>query len=146
MPSVFQQNGLRFEYPENWTLDEASEDQVEQVVVSSPNTAFWHLSKYPLDSELEPLFDEALAALRTEYQGMETEPVFDLQVEDRQLTGFDVRFICLDLTITCWFRGFQTDDATYLLLCQAEDREFEQVSPVFLAMLASLLRHFSQSL
>ncbi|NOZ38836.1 MAG: hypothetical protein GXP24_01250 [Planctomycetes bacterium] len=141
MPSVFEHSGLRFEYPENWVLEAASEDHLEQVVVSSPNTGFWHLSKYPRDSELETLFDEALAALRTEYQDMETEPAGDLQVEDRLLMGFDVRFICLDLTNTCWLRGFQTDDATYLLLCQAEDREFAQVSPVFQAMLASLLRH-----
>ncbi len=154
MPSVFEQRGLRFEYPENWildgTFDEASEDQVEQVIVSSPNTAFWHLTKYSHEAdnheadnhvELESLFDEALAALRTEYQDMETEPTGDLLVEDRQLTGFDVGFICLDLTNTCWLRGFQTADATYLLLCQAEDREFAQVSPVFQAMLASLLRH-----
>lgn len=143
MPSVFEQSGLRFEYPENWILDEASEDQVEQVVVSSPNTAFWHLTKYSPDADIELLFDEALAALRTEYQDMETEPAGDLLVEDRQLAGFDVGFICLDLTNTCWLRGFQTDDATYLLLCQAEDREFAQVSPVFQAMLASLLRHLA---
>jgi len=114
---------------------------VEQVVVSSPNTAFWHLTKYLPDVELEPLFDEALAALRTVYQDMETEPLGDLLVEDCSLIGFDVNFICLDLTSTCWLRGFQTANATYLLLCQAEDREFSQVGPVFQAMLASLLRH-----
>ncbi len=143
MPSVFKHSSLQFEYPENWTLEEASEDQVEQVVVSSPNTAFWHLSKYARAAELELLFDEALAALRSEYQDMEAGPVNDLQVEDCQLTGFDVNFICLDLTSTCWLRGFQTDEATYLLFCQAEDREFAQISPVFQAMLASLLRHLA---
>lgn len=142
MPSVFQQSGLRFEYPENWSLEEASEDQVEQVVVSSPNTAFWHLTKYPADAELEMLFDEALAVLRTEYPEMETEPA-DEELESRPLMGFDVSFICLDLTNTCWLRGFQTDDGTYLLISQAEDREFAQVSPVFQAMLASLLRNLA---
>ncbi len=143
MPSIFEQHGLRFEYPENWGLEEATENRVEQVVVSSPNTGFWHLSKYPEGTDLESLFDEALAALRTEYQDMETEPASDLLVEDRPLMGFDVNFICLDLTNTCWLRGFQADGATFLLLCQAEDREFAQVSPVFQAMLASLLRNFA---
>lgn len=140
MPSVFQQSGLRFEYPDNWALEDAAEEEVEQVVVSSPHTAFWHLTKYPADAELEPLFDEALAALRTEYPDMETEPAND-ELESRPLLGFDVNFICLDLTNTCWLRGFQTDNATFLLMCQAEDREFAQVAPVFQAMLASLLRH-----
>ena len=142
MPSVFQQSGLRFEYPENWTLEDAAEDHIEQVVVSSPNTAFWHLTKYPANEELEPLFDEALAALRTEYPEMETEPADD-ELESTPLMGFDVNFICLDLTNTCWLRGFQTEEATYLLLCQAEDLEFAQVSVVFQAMLASLLRNLA---
>jgi len=147
MPSAFEQSGLRFEYPENWSLDHVSDDSwqdsVEQVVVSSPNTAFWHLSKYPRETELEPLFDEALAALRSEYRDMETEPAGDAALEDCLLTGFDVNFICLDVTNTCWLRGFQTEDATYLMICQAEDCEFAQASLVFQAMLASLLRNLA---
>lgn len=152
MPSVFEQSGLRFEYPENWSLDYVLEDsspedpadgEVEQVVVSSPNTAFWHLSRYPRETELERLFDEALAALRSEYKDMETEPVDETLAEDHQLVGFDVNFICLDLTNTCWLRGFQTDEATFLLFCQAEDRELAQVGLVFQAMLASLLRNLA---
>ncbi len=145
MPSAFEQSGLHFEYPENWTLDAGSDDQVEQVVVSSPNTGFWHLSKYSQGAELEPLFDEALAALRAEYPGMETELSTESgqSVEGRPMLAYNVNFICLDLTNTCWLRGFETHDATYLLLCQAEDREFAQVAPVFQAMLASLLRHLS---
>jgi len=145
MPSTFEQSGLRFEYPENWSLDHAAaadaEDNIEQVVVSSPNTAFWHLSRYPLDTDLEGLYDEALAALRSEYPDMETEPSAEMVVEDHSLVGFDVNFICLDLTNTCWLRGFQSDDATFLLFCQAEDRELAQVGIVFQAMLASLLRN-----
>jgi len=140
MPAVFEQLGIRFEYPENWEIEEMSEGEVEQVVVSSPNTAFWHLSKYPAETDLEPLFDEAMAALRSEHKGMETEPVND-EVDGRALTGFDVNFICLDLTNTCWLRGFQTEEATFLLICQAEDGEFAGVGPVFQAMLASVLPH-----
>ncbi|NOY43185.1 MAG: hypothetical protein GXP26_15300 [Planctomycetes bacterium] len=143
MPAVFEQLGIRFEYPDNWSIDQFDDDQgEEQVVVSSPNTAFWHLSKHPADVEVEPLFDEALAALRTEYQDMEVEPAND-ELEGHKLLGFDVRFICLDLTNTCWLRAFQTPEAAYLLICQAEDREFEQVNLVFHAMLASLLRNLS---
>ena len=106
MPGVFEQMGVRFEYPDNWSIDQFEEEQgEEQVIVSSPNTAFWHLSKQPAEVELEELFDEALAALRTEYQDMEVEPASE-QIEDRRLEGFDVRFICLDLTNTCRLRAF----------------------------------------
>jgi len=144
MPAVFEQLGLRFEYPDNWSVDQFEEEEGdEQVVITSPNTAFWHLSKHPADAEVEPLFDEALAALRTEYSDMEVEPAAEDELEGYPLQGFDVRFICLDLTNTCWLRAVSTGSATYLLLCQAEDREFEQVRLVFHAMLASLLRNLS---
>jgi len=146
MPATFDQLGLRFDYPENWTVEretnEIDEGENEQVIVSSPETAFWHLSKHPPSADLESLFDDALATLRSEYKEMEVEPASEL-VDSQQLLGFDVNFICLDLTITCWLRGLQTDEATYLLLCQAEDRELDQASPVFRAMLASLLRNLA---
>lgn len=142
MPAVFEQAGIRFEYPENWSLDSDTivPGRGGQVVVASPHTAFWHLTLYPPDMELEPLFDEALRALREEYKEIEVEPAHDF-LEDREIESYDVNFIYLDLTNTCWLRGLHLPGATCVLLCQAEDREFERVAPVFQAMLASLIRH-----
>jgi hypothetical protein len=144
MPATFDHLGLRFEYPDNWSVDERSLDWSaaagELVVVSSPETAFWQLSKHPPNADLETLFDEALSALRSVYHEMEVSPAGD-ELEGRDIAGFDVNFYCLDFTNTSWLRGFQTPDATYLLICQAEDREMERVEPVFRAMLASVLRN-----
>jgi hypothetical protein len=144
MPAVFDQLGICFEYPDNWSVDQQALDlshtEGEQVIVSSPETAFWQLSKYPPEADLEGLFDEALAALRSVYREMEVVPASDT-LEDRLIAGYDVNFYCLDLTNTGLLRGFQTPSATYLLLCQAEDRELERVGPVFRAMLASVLRN-----
>jgi len=144
MPAVFSRSDLRFEYPENWSIDETEDESGgEQVMVLSPETAFWHLSKHSSDIELEPLFDEALAALRSEYRDIEVEPARE-RLEDHDLEGFDVNFICLDLTNTCRLRACRTPSATFLLICQAEDREFDRVVPVFQAMLASMLRNSAQ--
>jgi len=143
MPAVFSRSDLRFEYPENWSLDESDDESgCEQIVISSPETAFWHLSRHSPDVELESLFDEALAALRSEHQDIEVEPARQ-RLEDHDLEGFDVNFICLDLTNTCKLRACRTPSATFLLICQAEDREFDRVSAVFQAMLASLLRNLA---
>lgn len=143
MPATFDQLGLRFEYPDNWSVDQGEDvDANQQVVVSSPHTAFWQLSKHPAGTDLEPLFDEVLAALRSEYQEIEVE-LEDEVVEGYSITGFTVNFFYLDLTNTCWLRGIVTESANYLLVCQAEDREFAQVELVFRAMLASVLRNLS---
>ena len=147
MPAVFQQLGIQFQYPDNWSVDhqegEPSADgniPTGQVTVSSPHTAFWQLTQYPGEVDLESLFDEALSALRSEYDHIEVEPNSD-DIAGQTLSRYEVNFFYLDLTNTCWLWGFETPQDTYLLLCQAEDREFEQVAPVFRAMLASVLQH-----
>jgi hypothetical protein len=141
MPATFDHFGIRFEYPDNWAVERSDDtDPNQQVVVSSPHTAFWQLSKHPAGTELEPLFDEVLAALRGEYQEIEVEPD-DEVIEGHDVGGFNVNFFYLDLTNTTWLRGIETRDANYLLVCQAEDREFDQVELVFRAMLASVLRN-----
>lgn len=143
MPANYNQHGLRFEYPENWSVDQGEDDGAsQQVVVSSPHTAFWQLSRHPAGTEFEPLFDEALAALRSEYQEIEVEPAGE-QIEGHAVNGYTVNFFCLDLTNTCWLRGIETPEANYLLVCQAEDREFEYAKLVFQAMLASVLRNLT---
>jgi hypothetical protein len=141
MPATYDHAGLRFDYPENWAVDDVSDDaDLPHVTISSPETAFWHLACHPPEVHLESLFDEALSALRAEYADMEVEPAED-QLEQQLITGYDINFICLDLTNTCWLRGLQTPTATYLMICQAEDREFDRLETVFLAMLASALRN-----
>lgn len=145
MPATFDQFGLRFDYPDNWSVEQGDDfDGDQQVVVSSPHTAFWQLSKHPVGTELEPLFDEVLSALRSEYQEIEVDPV-DEVIEGQLVTGFSVNFFCLDLTSTCWVLGFETPEANYLLICQAEDREFDQVELVFRAMLSSVLRNLNDA-
>ena len=151
MPGLFEEFGVCFQYPDNWSVEhqrgaaEAAEGEGGQVVVSSPGTAFWHLSQYPPGAELELLFDEALSALRAEYEGMEVELSSNENIKGFHIAGYDVSFFLLDLTNTCWLRGFVTPEATYLLLCQAEDKEFAEVSPVFRAMLASVLQNLAKT-
>jgi hypothetical protein len=145
MPATFDQFGLRFDYPDNWVVEQGEDiDGDQQVVVSSPHTAFWQLSKHPAGTELEPLFDEVLSALRSEYQEIEVDPA-DEVIDGHLIVGFSVNFFCLDLTSTCWVRGFETPEANYLLICQAEDREFDQVELVFRAMLSSVLQNLNDT-
>jgi len=141
MAALFDQFGLRFSYPENWSI-EVTEDSPDNqtVVVFGPATAFWQLSQHPASAELERLFDEALSALRTEYRQIEVEPDSST-IEGVCLEGFSVHFFYLDLVTTCRLRGWKSEGAVYLLVCQAEDREFSQVEAVFEAILASLLQN-----
>lgn len=139
MPAVYDKMGIRFQYPENWTLEE--EDALSgsgAVSVYSPGGAFWSIAIHPRFESPQRLIDAALKAMREEYEGLESEEVQE-EVAGHEMLGYDLHFICLDLTNTSRIRCCHTDDATYLLFCQAEDREFESIEAVFQAMTVSLL-------
>ena len=108
-------------------------------IVSSPETAFWQLIRHPAGADAERLFDEALAALRSEYGEIEAHVASDV-VDGLTVSGYDVNFYCLDLTNTCRIRMLPSDSGTYLILLQAEDEELKRVDAVFKAMLTSLIR------
>lgn len=140
MPALFEQSGLRFEYPENWTLetDELLEGGLE-VTVTSPSGAFWSVSVHSSEGNMRSLLDTVLASMKEEFSDLDAEWAGEFAVE-RELRGYNVNFYCLDLTNTARIRGFQDRSATYLLIFQAEDHDFEALEPVFMAMTVSLLR------
>jgi len=139
MPATYDKMGIRFLYPDNWTLDE--EEAVGgngSVTVYSPGGAFWSIVVHPLESDPSELAAAALQALKTEYEHSEAEPASE-QFGYRTISGYDMNFFYLDLTNTALIRSFRTETATCLVLCQAEDREFAELAPVFRAITTSLL-------
>jgi hypothetical protein len=139
MPAVFEKLGIRFLYPDNWTLDEQEAvEGNESVTIYSPTGAFWSIVMHPPGADPKNLAATALQALKAEYEGAEAEPASE-EIDGHTLRGYDLNFFYLDLTNTALIRAFRTDDASYLLLCQAEDRDFATLGPVFNAITTSLM-------
>lgn len=140
MPAVFEKLGIRFQYPENWTLDEADAlEGNEAVTLYTPGGAFWTVILHPHGLSASELADTALQALKAEYQDLDAEQVKET-TSGVVAIGYDVNFYCLDLTNTAMIRVYSRDDATLLVMFQADDREFEELAPVFRAITLSLLR------
>lgn len=140
MPAVYDKMGIRFMYPDNWTLDEQEAVSGNRSVsVSSPGGAFWSIVVYALDTDLDQLAATALEALKTEYDGVESEAVNE-QIAGQEVSGYDANFFYLDLTNTALIRGVRVPGANCLVLCQAEDRELQQIDGVFRAITTSLLQ------
>lgn len=137
MPAHYDKHGVRFQYPENWTLDEAEADE-NTVTVYSPEGAFWSLVWRDISEDPHDLAVEALQSLKTEYAETESEPASET-VAGREISGFDVSFYYVDLVNTAVIRGFRTSAASFLVLYQAEDRDFRKLEGVFRAMTTSLL-------
>src|SRR5262245_43074136 len=122
MSARFDQDGISFQYPENWELEREETDGGWVVSVQSKATAFLTLT---LDYAMPPagaLTDTALAALREDYPDLEAEPVAET-IAGLPAVGYDVRFFSFDLTNTCRIRGFHCGRGSVLLMSQANDTE-----------------------
>lgn len=139
MPGTYEKLGIRFQYPESWRVDEAEALAGEQsVAVYSPEGAFWSVMIHAPTQDLQSLADAALETMKQVYDELDAEAVAET-MSHVPLVGYDINFYCLDLTNTAQVRACRTPAAAYLILCQADDREYAQVAGVFQAITHSLL-------
>mgnify|MGYP001266474611 CR=1 FL=1 len=140
----FEQFGVTFEYPDNWSIDVDSDDVGgSSATVQSPDGGFWNISVYPSGTNSKEMVQVVSSEMQKEYQDIDIEVVHDT-ISGIQLSGLDFNFYCLDLTNTAHVRAVENREATYIIFCQAEDREWESIHAVFEAMTASFLRSLTR--
>ncbi len=138
MPALFDDLGLRFQFPENWSLEEDDTPGRESATVYSPGGGFWTVMLRDAAETPASLADEVLAAMRQEYPGLDCESARE-RVRGEELVGYDLNFIYLDLISTALIRSFRVAAANLVVVCQAEDHDFEKLRDVFRAITASLV-------
>ena len=137
MIAEFEEGGIRFRYPENWSLEREDSDAGWTVSIQSPQTAFLTVTLDEDMPSVDQMAETALAALREVYPDLEAEDCID-SLAGQPAVGHNIRFFSLDLTNTCWTRSFYSARGTVLVLCQANDLELEAHEPVLRAICASL--------
>lgn len=136
----FDRFGLAFDHPDNWLVDtEDAEGRFATVTVYSPTGGFWSVSGHAPGGDPGELSAAVVSQMREEYRELDAEPTVD-SLGGHSLTGFDLNFYCLDLTNTAQVRTLTTPVAIYLILCQAEDREWDELAPVFAAITTSFVQ------
>lgn len=138
MPALFEKFGLKFLYPDDWTLETSTDEDEQGATVYSPGGAFWSVVVRGAEEDPAELAKVALVAIGDVYTDLDTEPAEET-VAGQRLVGFDLNFYCLDLTNTAHIRTCRREDHSLLIICQAEDREWADVSNIFRAITTSLL-------
>jgi hypothetical protein len=139
MIRTFDKHGLTFQYPENWKLEEETvDDGARSVSLFCPGGGFWSVTAYPADVEPAAASEQTLEAMRAEYPDLDVEAVSE-DIAGRQLEGYEMSFVCLDMVNTAKVLCYGDSGATYVILCQAEDRDYEDLADVFAAVTTSLL-------
>lgn len=146
MTARFEQDDIRFLYPENWALTAGSPETLpREVSVQSPGGGFWTLQLHPASVEPSELLETVVSILSKEYDSFESERATEL------LGGINsdvclMNFFCLDMLVAAKAMAFATAGHTVLVLCQAENREFDALQMVFQAISTSLVQQsFAQN-
>ncbi|MDA1050629.1 MAG: hypothetical protein O3C40_09125 [Planctomycetota bacterium] len=139
MTVIYDKLGVRFFYAEGWKITEDEIDNEPRTLsLESPKGGIWALMLYNDQRSIEDLVGEALAVMCEEYEDLETAP-YATEFGDVQARGREIYFYHLDLLIQCRIVGAPLGSQVALLLWQAEDRDFEELEPVFRAMATTLL-------
>ena len=141
MPLEYNKSGIRFQYPDNWQLDDtATSADCQMVSVSSPGGAFWTVSRHTRLADTKELAQAAVEAIRQEYAEIEVEDAAET-IADHRLVGYNLSFYYVDLTNTAWIRCLRADRATFTIFYQGEDRELAERQAVMQAMTISFLQN-----
>jgi hypothetical protein len=134
---LFQADGVRFQYPESWSMTREDGDNGWIVTVQRSETAFFILRLDDLIPEVSVLAQTVLDTLRSDYPDLEAEEVRE-SIAGQTAVGHDIQFFSLDLTNTCCTRVLTCEMGTLLAMWQADDLELDEVEPIFRAICASL--------
>ncbi len=137
MPQHYAGLGISLMYPDTWRIEEDTSDSLG-ISIESPGGAFMSIICYPSLTPDEAI-ENARQAMLTEYEEVETE-TFTRAILDRLFEIISQRFVYLDFIIVSQILSFTHADSTYLVQIQGEDREFDQLQPVFDAILASIFQ------
>lgn len=140
MPATYQNLGVHFLYPENWTITEEQASKLPlSMTIECPGGGFWSLAIYTAVVDPKELVLQVCETMRQEFDTFESTRA-DCTLEGIAVVGYEMDFYCLDLLVTARAQSFQIADKTFLVLFQAENREYEKLEPVFEAITLSLLR------
>lgn len=138
MPKQYSGLGLSFLYPDTWTVSEEATEGRPAVSLESPGGSFISISALSADEDPEDTLDEAAEAMNAEYEDVESEP-YNVTIAGHEYEGILQRFYYLDFVVASKLLAIETEDRLYLVQIQGEDRDMDQQSLVFDAILTSML-------
>lgn len=143
MPKQYSGLGLSLLYPDTWTMSEETQgDRRQGVTLESPGGSFLSINLMDAGQDAEAVVDEAVQAMDAEYEDIESEP-YTVDLAGQLYEGTVQRFYYLDFVIVSKLFAIDTDDSVYLIQIQGEDRDMDQQSMVFEAILTSMVRSLS---
>ncbi len=138
MVATYEGLGMKLLYPDNWQIDEATEESgAAGITLESPDGVFFSVNRYPQQDDPKYVLQQAVDAMRSEYSELEEDPLEDPDAWPSD-ASVELSFYYLDLLITTRILAIRDHQDVVLVQIQGESRDFDRLEPVFLAMMKSL--------
>src|SRR5262245_58042719 len=105
MSKTYAEDGLSFNYPDDWRIEREESANGWTVTLQSPGAAF---AMIQLDRDMpEPrqMVHEALETLRDDYATLDADSALET-IAGEMAIGHDMEFFSMDMLNTCWTRSF----------------------------------------
>jgi hypothetical protein len=137
MPSTFNDFGVHFLYPDNWSILSCDSDESsDTVTLEMPNGGFFSVTNYSEPQAIDELLSKFAFAMREEYPQAEIEEI--VTTPHGNEATLDLSFYYLDLLIVARVTAMTLGEQTVVVQVQAESRDFDAGELVFAAMLKSI--------
>ncbi len=133
----YDNHGVRFQFPSDWTLTEQSNEEETTISLQSDGTSFWTLMLFKSRPDPEEILDTVVTAFVQDYEDVDVISAID-NLGGLPSLGRDLDFVCYDLVNSATVRAFQTSDTTVMVLYQGTDHELATTGDQLKAITASL--------
>ena len=134
---TFEDDGLAFDYPDNWKVDREEGEDGWAVTLQSPGAAFAVIRLERGMPDAVEVVEAALATLKSVYPDLEATSAIEA-VAGQIAIGHDIEFFSLDIANLAWTRCFFGPAGTVLILCQFSDVDSSDYEAALHAITASM--------
>lgn len=142
--AIYDKHNLNFMYPENWKLNEQAPDEIEgaprEISLEAPSGCLWVLHVFDNGTDPNEVLDLVVQGLDQQYEDFEFAMGQSTEILGNPVISGEANFYCLDFLVTANVQVIDATDNVFCILNQAENRDFEQMRDVFLAITTSLLQ------
>jgi hypothetical protein len=136
---TYDEDGLRFEYPHDWSLEVTDQGEVRTVAVQEPDgLGFALITTDGSRPDPADVADSALEAMREEYSDLDSTPTLET-INGHPATGFDLEFFAMDMTNAATIRCFRTPERTVLAFGQWSDLGPDELPDLVRGVIRSLV-------
>ena len=135
--TTFDDLGLTFDYPDDWTADVVRETRESSVTLESPGSAFVMVTVIADRPDPGRVLDTAQAALEAEYDDCEVEQPA-AEIAGVEADAREIDFTCHDLVSRASLRAFEAGGRTVFVMSQRADIEADEADAAFEAVTGSM--------